>query len=188
MIQDATGWRCPAETRGPPSSDPRALAVLCPLKVTREFPMWVPHPSVPAGWGMQFLRGSPVFGPRGPQAVLVRGPVRARSRTVRSSSVCLSHFPFLCFMLLENHMYLFEGKDYSKEPSKEDRKSFEQLVNLQRTLLEKTSQEGRLLRNKGRVRATDSCERTRSSGAQPKTAGKAAGGDLFRSEHVVVET
>uniref|UniRef100_A0A452TZ53 Chromodomain-helicase-DNA-binding protein 1-like n=1 Tax=Ursus maritimus TaxID=29073 RepID=A0A452TZ53_URSMA len=48
----------------------------------------------------------------------------------------------------KNHMYLFEGKDYSKEPSKEDRKSFEQLVNLQKTLLEKTSQEGRLLRNK----------------------------------------
>ncbi|XP_054568059.1 chromodomain-helicase-DNA-binding protein 1-like [Eptesicus fuscus] len=51
----------------------------------------------------------------------------------------------------KNHMYLFEGKDYSKEPSKEDRKSFEQLVNLQKTLLEKTSQEGRLLRNKGSV-------------------------------------
>ncbi|XP_066218207.1 chromodomain-helicase-DNA-binding protein 1-like isoform X1 [Saccopteryx leptura] len=51
----------------------------------------------------------------------------------------------------KNHMYLFEGKDYSKEPSKEDRKSFEQLVNLQKTILEKTSQEGRLLRNKGNV-------------------------------------
>uniref|UniRef100_A0A452TYX0 Chromodomain-helicase-DNA-binding protein 1-like n=1 Tax=Ursus maritimus TaxID=29073 RepID=A0A452TYX0_URSMA len=51
----------------------------------------------------------------------------------------------------KNHMYLFEGKDYSKEPSKEDRKSFEQLVNLQKTLLEKTSQEGRLLRNKSSV-------------------------------------
>lgn len=25
-------------------------------------------------------------------------------------------------MFLENHMYLFEGKDYSKEPSKEDMK------------------------------------------------------------------
>uniref|UniRef100_A0A673TW30 Chromodomain helicase DNA binding protein 1 like n=1 Tax=Suricata suricatta TaxID=37032 RepID=A0A673TW30_SURSU len=49
----------------------------------------------------------------------------------------------------KNHMYLFEGKDYSKEPSKEDRKLFEQLVNLQKTLLEKMSQEGRLLRNKG---------------------------------------
>ncbi|XP_017652241.2 chromodomain-helicase-DNA-binding protein 1-like [Nannospalax galili] len=51
----------------------------------------------------------------------------------------------------KNHMYVFEGKDYSKEPSKEDRKSFEQLVNLQKTLLEKTSQEGRSLRNKGSV-------------------------------------
>ncbi|XP_039315774.2 chromodomain-helicase-DNA-binding protein 1-like isoform X1 [Saimiri boliviensis] len=51
----------------------------------------------------------------------------------------------------KNHMYLFEGKDYSKEPSKEDRKSFEQLVNLQKTLLEKTTQEGRSLRNKGNV-------------------------------------
>ncbi|XP_045400792.1 chromodomain-helicase-DNA-binding protein 1-like [Lemur catta] len=51
----------------------------------------------------------------------------------------------------KNHMYLFEGKDYSKEPSKEDRKSFEQLVNLQKTLLEKTSQEGRSLRKKGSV-------------------------------------
>ncbi|XP_075416551.1 chromodomain-helicase-DNA-binding protein 1-like [Tenrec ecaudatus] len=49
----------------------------------------------------------------------------------------------------KNHMYLFEGKDYSKEPSKEDRRSFEQLVNIQKTLLEKTSQEGRSLRNKG---------------------------------------
>ncbi|XP_003793845.1 chromodomain-helicase-DNA-binding protein 1-like [Otolemur garnettii] len=51
----------------------------------------------------------------------------------------------------KNHMYLFEGKDYSKEPSKEDRKSFEQLVNLQKILLEKTSQEGRSLRKKGSV-------------------------------------
>ncbi|XP_057649336.1 chromodomain-helicase-DNA-binding protein 1-like isoform X2 [Chionomys nivalis] len=51
----------------------------------------------------------------------------------------------------KNHMYLFEGKDYSKEPSKEDRKSFEQLVNLQKTLLEKTSHGGRSLRNKDSV-------------------------------------
>ncbi|KAG8517585.1 Chromodomain-helicase-DNA-binding protein 1-like [Galemys pyrenaicus] len=56
----------------------------------------------------------------------------------------------------ESHMYLFEGKDYSKEPSKEDRKSFEQLVNLQKALLEETSQEGRLLRNKGSVRTVRS--------------------------------
>lgn len=51
----------------------------------------------------------------------------------------------------KNHMYLFEGRDYSKEPNKEDRKSFEQLVNLQKTLLEKTSHGGRSLRNKGSV-------------------------------------
>lgn len=168
---------CVPQTRGPPSSDPRAFAKLCPLKVTREIPTWVPNPSVPAGSGMQLLRGSPVFSPRGPQAALVCGRVSAESscaagsapsRTVRSSSVCLSHFPFLCFTLLENHMYLFEGKDYSKEPSKEDRKSFEQLVNLQKTLLEKTSGEGRLLRNKGSVRATDLCEKTRSSSSPPK--------------------
>lgn len=61
-------------------------------------------------------------------------------------------------MFLENHMYLFEGKDYSKEPSKEDRKSFEQLVNLQKTLLEKTSPEGRLLRKKGSVRTINLCK------------------------------
>ncbi|XP_025838751.1 chromodomain-helicase-DNA-binding protein 1-like isoform X7 [Vulpes vulpes] len=60
-------------------------------------------------------------------------------------------FIFLLSTRAENHMYLFEGKDYSKEPSKEDRKSFEQLVNLQKTFLEKTTQEGRLLRNKGNV-------------------------------------
>ncbi|XP_007485385.1 chromodomain-helicase-DNA-binding protein 1-like isoform X2 [Monodelphis domestica] len=51
----------------------------------------------------------------------------------------------------ESHMYLYEGKDYSKEPSQEDRKSFEQLVDLQKTLLEERHQEGRALRNKGSV-------------------------------------
>lgn len=63
----------------------------------------------------------------------------------------MSDIPFFGFVFLENHMYLFEGKDYSKEPSKEDRKSFEQLVNLQKTLLEKTSHGGRSLRNKDSV-------------------------------------
>lgn len=65
-------------------------------------------------------------------------------------------------MFLENHMYLFEGKDYSKEPSKEDRKSFEQLVNLQKKHLEKTTQEGRLLRNKSSVRTIHLCKRINS--------------------------
>lgn len=60
-------------------------------------------------------------------------------------------------------MYLFEGKDYSKEPTKEDRRSFEQLVNLQKTLLEKTSQEGRSLRNKGSVRTDNLSKNIRIS-------------------------
>lgn len=168
------------QTHGPPSSDPRAFAVLCPLKVTREVPAWVSQPSVPAGGGMQFLRGSPVCSPRGPQAVLARGPGSAESRRPPFLSVCVS-FPFVCFMLSENHMYLFEGKDYSKEPSKEDRRSFEQLVNLQKTLLEKTSGQGRLLRNKGRVRATDPCSRVCSSGSHPARTESVAGSGLLRN-------
>ncbi|XP_061494773.1 chromodomain-helicase-DNA-binding protein 1-like [Rhineura floridana] len=52
---------------------------------------------------------------------------------------------------LESHMYLYEGKDYSKEPSQEDQKAFDQLLSLQKILLEDTSQEGRALRNKANV-------------------------------------
>ncbi|XP_027537245.1 chromodomain-helicase-DNA-binding protein 1-like isoform X1 [Neopelma chrysocephalum] len=48
----------------------------------------------------------------------------------------------------ENHMYVYEGKDYSKEPSREDKKAFDQLLDLQKTLFEETSKEGRALRNK----------------------------------------
>jgi hypothetical protein len=44
-------------------------------------------------------------------------------------------------MFLENHMYLFEGKNYSKEPSMGDRKIFEQLESLQKTLLEKSNED-----------------------------------------------
>nr|XP_060619405.1 chromodomain-helicase-DNA-binding protein 1-like isoform X2 [Anolis sagrei ordinatus] len=49
---------------------------------------------------------------------------------------------------LESHMYLYEGKDYSKELSREDQKAFDQLLDLQKVLLEDVSQEGRALRNK----------------------------------------
>lgn len=49
-------------------------------------------------------------------------------------------------------MYVYEGKDYSKEPSREDRKAFDQLLDLQKTLTEETSKEGRALRNKANVR------------------------------------
>ncbi|XP_067402131.1 chromodomain-helicase-DNA-binding protein 1-like isoform X1 [Emydura macquarii macquarii] len=50
----------------------------------------------------------------------------------------------------ENHMYLYEGKDYSKEPSREDRRAFDQLLDLQK-VLEETNKEGRALRNKANV-------------------------------------
>ncbi|KAI1242251.1 hypothetical protein IHE44_0005769, partial [Lamprotornis superbus] len=39
----------------------------------------------------------------------------------------------------ENHMYMYEGKDYSKEPSREDKKTFDQLLDLQKALIEETS-------------------------------------------------
>lgn len=49
-------------------------------------------------------------------------------------------------------MYVYEGKDYSKEPSREDKKAFDQLLDLQKALIEETSKEGRALRNKANVR------------------------------------
>ncbi|KAJ7316089.1 hypothetical protein JRQ81_002251, partial [Phrynocephalus forsythii] len=51
----------------------------------------------------------------------------------------------------ESHMYVYEGKDYSKEPSREDQKAFDQLIDLQKALLEEISQEGRTRRNKSNV-------------------------------------
>ncbi|KAH0628670.1 hypothetical protein JD844_010082 [Phrynosoma platyrhinos] len=52
---------------------------------------------------------------------------------------------------LESHMYIYEGKDYSKELSREDQKAFDQLLDLQNNLLEDVSQKGRALRNKAEV-------------------------------------
>ncbi|RLV99065.1 hypothetical protein DV515_00010278 [Chloebia gouldiae] len=54
----------------------------------------------------------------------------------------------------ENHMYMYEGKDYSKEPSREDKKAFDQLLDLQKALIEETSNEGRALRNKANALLT----------------------------------
>ncbi|XP_071416376.1 chromodomain-helicase-DNA-binding protein 1-like isoform X1 [Pithys albifrons albifrons] len=54
----------------------------------------------------------------------------------------------------ENHMYVYEGKDYSKEPSREDKKAFDQLLDLQKALIEETSKEGRALRNKANALLT----------------------------------
>ncbi|XP_014108940.1 PREDICTED: chromodomain-helicase-DNA-binding protein 1-like isoform X2 [Pseudopodoces humilis] len=54
----------------------------------------------------------------------------------------------------ENHMYVYEGKDYSKEPSREDKKAFDQLLDLQKALIEETSKKGRALRNKANALLT----------------------------------
>ncbi|XP_054645360.1 chromodomain-helicase-DNA-binding protein 1-like isoform X2 [Dunckerocampus dactyliophorus] len=51
----------------------------------------------------------------------------------------------------QNHMYCFEGKDYSKDPSSEDQKSFERLLEEQLAELQKSVAEGRSLRNKADV-------------------------------------
>ncbi|XP_026202181.1 chromodomain-helicase-DNA-binding protein 1-like [Anabas testudineus] len=48
----------------------------------------------------------------------------------------------------QNHMYYFEGKDYSKDPSAEDEKSFDRLLEEQLAEFQRTSGEGRALRHK----------------------------------------
>ncbi len=50
-----------------------------------------------------------------------------------------------------DHMYYFEGKDYSKDPSAEDEKTFELLLEKQLADLEDAGKEGRALRNKAGV-------------------------------------
>ncbi|KAL1272704.1 hypothetical protein QQF64_028566 [Cirrhinus molitorella] len=51
----------------------------------------------------------------------------------------------------QNHMYYFEGKDYSKDPSAEDEKTFELLLEKQLAEIEDAKKEGRALRNKAGV-------------------------------------
>uniref|UniRef100_A0A2D4M6S0 Macro domain-containing protein n=1 Tax=Micrurus spixii TaxID=129469 RepID=A0A2D4M6S0_9SAUR len=53
--------------------------------------------------------------------------------------------------ILESHMYIFEGKDYSKETSQGDKKAYDHLLEHQKALLEDLSQGGRVLRNKKNV-------------------------------------
>lgn len=48
-------------------------------------------------------------------------------------------------------MYYFEGKDYSKDPSAEDEKTFELLLEKQLAEIEDAGKEGRALRNKAEV-------------------------------------
>lgn len=54
----------------------------------------------------------------------------------------------------QNHMYYFEGKDYSKDPSAEDEKTFELLLEKQLPDLEDAGKKGRALRNKAGVSLT----------------------------------
>lgn len=49
-------------------------------------------------------------------------------------------------------MYYFEGKDYSKDPSADDQKSFERLLEEQLDEFKKAAKEGRALRHKAGVR------------------------------------
>ncbi|XP_029939677.1 chromodomain-helicase-DNA-binding protein 1-like isoform X2 [Salarias fasciatus] len=51
----------------------------------------------------------------------------------------------------QDHMYYFEGKDYSKNPSSDDQKSFEQLLEEQLAEFQKAAGEGRALRHKAGV-------------------------------------
>lgn len=48
----------------------------------------------------------------------------------------------------QNHMYCFEGKDYSKDPSADDQKSFEHLMEEQLDEFKKAATEGRAMRHK----------------------------------------
>ncbi|XP_018605381.1 chromodomain-helicase-DNA-binding protein 1-like isoform X2 [Scleropages formosus] len=50
----------------------------------------------------------------------------------------------------QNHMYIYEGRDYSRDPSSEDQRCFDQLVEELQTYLE-AAQEGRALRYKAGV-------------------------------------
>ncbi|XP_051561906.1 chromodomain-helicase-DNA-binding protein 1-like [Myxocyprinus asiaticus] len=51
----------------------------------------------------------------------------------------------------QNHMYYFEGKDYSKDPSAEDERTFEMLFEKQLAELEDAGKVSRTLRNKAGV-------------------------------------
>ena len=51
-----------------------------------------------------------------------------------------------------DHMYYFEGKDYSKDPSAEDQKSFDRLLEEQLAEFQRAAGEGRALRHKTGVR------------------------------------
>lgn len=51
----------------------------------------------------------------------------------------------------QNHMYYFEGRDYSKDPSSDDQRSFERLMEEQLSELQRSAGEGRAMRHKASV-------------------------------------
>ncbi|XP_061593050.1 chromodomain-helicase-DNA-binding protein 1-like isoform X2 [Cololabis saira] len=51
----------------------------------------------------------------------------------------------------QNHMYFFEGKDYSKDPSADDQKSFDRLLEERLSEFQRAAGEGRALRHKAGV-------------------------------------
>uniref|UniRef100_A0A665SU11 Chromodomain helicase DNA binding protein 1-like n=1 Tax=Echeneis naucrates TaxID=173247 RepID=A0A665SU11_ECHNA len=51
----------------------------------------------------------------------------------------------------DSHMYYFEGKDYSKQPSSDDNKSFDRLLEEHMAEIQKAAGEGRALRHKAGV-------------------------------------
>ncbi|XP_029356649.1 chromodomain-helicase-DNA-binding protein 1-like isoform X1 [Echeneis naucrates] len=51
----------------------------------------------------------------------------------------------------QSHMYYFEGKDYSKQPSSDDNKSFDRLLEEHMAEIQKAAGEGRALRHKAGV-------------------------------------
>lgn len=56
------------------------------------------------------------------------------------------------FLHPSDHMYYFEGRDYSKDPSSDDQKSFDRLLEEQLDEFQRASGEGRALRHKAGVR------------------------------------
>lgn len=63
---------------------------------------------------------------------------------------------YLLLPPLADHIYYFEGRDYSKDPCCEDHSRFEQMVKEQLEEVQRSSGEGRTLRHKAGVRFTES--------------------------------
>lgn len=66
-------------------------------------------------------------------------------------------------------MYVFEGKDYSKNPSAGDEKSFDELLEQQLAESQRAAGEGRALRHKAGVRH-DAAGTTHQTPVRPRTS------------------